>query len=146
MQTGASEEKAVRLLDPGDMFGDYTVEKLLGQGGMGAVYLVRAPGGERYAVKVMFPDMVKKGSDYRKRFAREAEFAMQIHHKNLISVYDVGEDPETGLCYIIMDYVPGGSVAEWRTAWRITGPCRWRRRCRSPRRWRWPWRWRTGTG
>ncbi len=112
MQTGASEEKAVRLLDPGDMFGDYTVEKLLGQGGMGAVYLVRAPGGERYAVKVMFPDMVKKGSDYRKRFAREAEFAMQIHHKNLISVYDVGEDPETGLCYIIMDYVPGGSVAD----------------------------------
>ena len=112
MQTGASEEKAVRLLDPGDMFGDYTVEKLLGQGGMGAVYLVRAPGGERYAVKVVSPDMMKKGSSYRKRFAREAEFAMKIRHKNLISVYDVGEDPETGLCYIIMDYVPGGSVAD----------------------------------
>ncbi len=63
MQTGTSEEKAVRLLEPGDMFGDYTVEKLLGQGGMGAVYLVRSPDGERYAVKLMFPDMVKKGSD-----------------------------------------------------------------------------------
>ena len=112
MHSGEKDEAAGKLLEPGDMFGDYTVEKLLGKGGMGAVYLVRAPGGERYAVKLMFPDMVKKGSDYRKRFAREAEFAMKIRHKNLISVYDVGEDPETGLCYIIMDYVPGGSVAD----------------------------------
>ena len=94
------------------MFGDYTVEKLLGKGGMGEVYLVRAPDGARYAVKVMFPDIVKKGTSYRKRIAREAEFAMRIRHKNLISVYDVGEDPETGLCYIIMDYVPGGSVSD----------------------------------
>jgi len=112
MHSGEKGEAAGKLLEPGDMFGDYTVEKLLGKGGMGAVYLVRAPGGELYAVKVMFPDMVKKGSDYRKRFAREAEFAMKIRHDNLISVYDVGEDPETGLCYIIMEYVPGGSVAD----------------------------------
>jgi len=101
-----------KLLEPGEMFGDYTVERLLGKGGMGEVYLVRAPDGERYAVKVMFPDVAKKGTSYRKRIAREAEFAMRIRHKNLISVYDVGEDPETGLCYIIMDYVPGGSVAD----------------------------------
>lgn len=107
-----AEENISKLLEPGDKFGDYTVEKLLGKGGMGAVYLIRAPGGERYAVKIMFPDMVKKGAEYRKRLAREAEFAMRIHHKNLITVYDVGEDPETGFCYIIMDYVPGGSVAD----------------------------------
>ena len=112
MQNEAKDAQSHKSLKPGDMFGDYTVEKLLGEGGMGAVYLVRAPDGERYAVKVMFPDMVKKGSDYRKRFAREAEFAMKIRHKNLISVYDVGEDPDTGLCYIIMAYVPGGSVAD----------------------------------
>ena len=112
MQTEAIGQKAVKLLEPGDMFGDYTVEKLLGKGGMGAVYLVRAPGGERYAVKVMFPEIADKNQDYRTRFAREAEFAMTLRHKNLIQVYDAGEDPDTGLCYIIMDYVPGGSVKD----------------------------------
>lgn len=97
-------------LKAGDRFGDYTVEKLLGKGGMGAVYLVRALDGSHYAVKVMYPE--KMTHDLRLRFAREADFAMKIRHKNLISVYDVGEDPETGLCYIIMDYVSGGTLSD----------------------------------
>ena len=97
-------------LKAGDHFGDYVVERLLGKGGMGAVYLVRAPDGSHFAVKVMFTGRMTH--DLRRRFAREAEFSMKIHHKNLISVYDVGEDPETGLCYIIMDYMPGGTLAD----------------------------------
>ncbi len=112
VQDETSSDNGRKLLEPGDMFGDYTVEKLLGQGGMGAVYLVRAPDGERYAIKLMFPDIAEKNADFRTRFAREAEFAMTLRHKNLISVYDAGEDPDTGFCYIIMDYVPGGSVKD----------------------------------
>jgi len=99
------------LLKPGEKFGDYVVEQLLGKGGMGAVYLLRAPGGEKYAAKIMFPEAASR-HEFRKRFAREAEFAMGLRHENLVSVYDVGEDPETGLCYIIMEYVPGGSLAD----------------------------------
>ena len=97
-------------LKAGDHFGDYVVERKLGSGAMGAVYLVRAPDGSLFAVKIMFPG--KMTHDLRSRFAREADFAMKIRHRNLISVYDVGEDPETGLCYIIMDYVPGGTLAD----------------------------------
>lgn len=102
--------QARSLLKAGDRFGDYIVERLLGKGGMGAVFLVRTESGSRYAVKVMYPDMMSH--DMRVRFAREAKFAMDVRHRNLISVYDVGEDPDTGLCYIIMDYVPGGSLSD----------------------------------
>ena len=105
-----ADECKARILEPGDRFGDYTVEKLLGKGGMGAVYLMRGASGSEYAVKIMFPDKVTH--DLRRRFAKEAEFAIKIRHRNLVSVYDVGEDPETGLCYMIMDYVAGGSLSD----------------------------------
>ena len=97
-------------LKAGDHFGDYIVERMLGKGGMGFVYLVRAPDGSRFAVKVMARGNMTH--NLRSRFAHEADFAMKVRHHNMISVYDVGEDPETGLCYIIMDYMSGGSLAD----------------------------------
>lgn len=67
------------LLGSGDCIGGYVIERLLGKGGMGAVYLVHAADGRRYALKVMKPD---DGDAYgfRARFTREAEFAMNIRH------------------------------------------------------------------
>ncbi len=112
MQCGETGETAGKLLEPGDKFGDYTVEKLLGKGGMGAVYLMRAPDGERYAVKVMDAHAAQKNRDFLKRFVREAEFAVKIRHPNLIPVHRVGTDEKTGLCYLVMDYLPGGSLAD----------------------------------
>ena len=100
---------AGRLLTVGGRFGDCEVVRLLGKGGMGEVYLVRAADGRAMAAKVM---SAAADEDSRRRFAREAAAAMEIRHPNLVQVYDVGEDPETHLCYILMEYVPGGSVAE----------------------------------
>ena len=93
-----TENNGLRLLEPGDQLGDYTIVKLLGEGGMGAVYLAHASDGARYAVKVMDPDAAQKNPDFRKRFLREGDFAVKIRHPNLIPVHCVGEDPETGLC------------------------------------------------
>ena len=99
------------MLNPGDRFGDYTVERLLGKGGMGAVYLLRSPGGGLVAAK--FLDPASSGDhESRKRFLREAELALGVKHPNLVETYDVGEDPDTGLCYILMEYVSGGSLAD----------------------------------
>ena len=100
------------MLAAGGTFGDFDVVRELGRGGMGAVYLVRDPatGGE-YAAKVMFEGATGETAEIAKRrFIREAEIAMAADHPNLVKVYDVGRDPESGLAYMIMDYVGGGSL------------------------------------
>ncbi len=105
---------AEKLLEIGSKFGDYTVVKLLGRGGMGEVYKI-TDGQTVYALKIMSPDRIEETGrmhEWRKRFAREAEAAMAIRHPNLVAVYDVGEDPQTHLCYILMEYVGGGSLSE----------------------------------
>ena len=99
-------------LKVGTYFGDYFVEKALGSGAMGSVYLVRARSGDRYAVKVMCPSGDGDVHELRMRFLREAELAMNIRHENLVAVYDYGEDPDTGLCFILMDYVSCGSIGD----------------------------------
>ena len=53
----------------GDMFGDCAVERLLGKGGLGFVYLVRGPGGERYALKALRTDVTATSPEYKQRFA-----------------------------------------------------------------------------
>lgn len=99
----------------GETFGPYEIVQLLGKGGMGEVYLIEhQKTRNRFALKIMKPpeNPDKKDShEWRRRFAREAEFAMKIRHPNLIGVYDVGEDPDTHLCYIIMEYVPNGTLS-----------------------------------
>ena len=99
------------MLQPGDSFGDYRVLKLLGQGGMGAVFLLENAEGGQIAAKILDP-ATAKDHEARKRFLCEAQLALGVKHPNLVETYDVGEDPETGLCYILMEYVPNGSLAD----------------------------------
>lgn len=101
------------LLKEGDMFGDYRVVSLLGRGGMAEVWLLEIESRHEFcAVKVLDPE---KAGDHtvRKRFLSEAKLAMAIDHPNVVKVYDIGEDPDSHLCYIIMEYVPGGTLADW---------------------------------
>ena len=112
MRKGTTAENELWPLKPGDRFGDCTVDRLLGHGSMGYVFLVKASDGTQYALKVMSPELAKKDSTYKERFLREAEFAMKIRHRNLIPVHDAGEESERGFCYILMDYMPGGTVKD----------------------------------
>lgn len=100
-------------LKPGDIFEKYTVEKLLGRGGMGAVYLVRHNILDSlFALKVLFPEVASKNKRFVDRFIREAKLACKIKHPNLIAVHDAGKNSENGMYYLVMDYVAGGSVRD----------------------------------
>ena len=87
----------------GAKFAGYTVERLLGSGAMGEVYLVKHPRlPRRDAVKILPPSLTGD-NDFRERFLREADLAAGLWHPNIVEVHDRGE------CYdhlwIAMDYV-----------------------------------------
>ena len=96
----------------GERIGHYEVIRPLDKGGMGYVYLVRhATLGVEYAVKVLKPEFAED-KVYAARFLHEGRLASRIRHPNLIAVYDAGRDEATGANYLVMDYVPGGTLAQ----------------------------------
>jgi serine/threonine-protein kinase len=89
--------------------GQYQVLRLLGRGGMGAVYLARDTALERLvAVKVLPLD---KGEDAasRERFRREARTAARLTHPNIVPLHGFGE--ADGMLYLVMGYVQGEPLA-----------------------------------
>jgi tRNA A-37 threonylcarbamoyl transferase component Bud32 len=90
--------------------GRYNVERLLGAGGMGAVYLAEDPLlKRRLAVKVVHAGTAQQ--DVLLRFRREAEISARLNHPNVITIYDVGEDPAVGP-FIAMEFVDGASLSD----------------------------------
>ncbi len=113
----------------GDMpkrLGRYVIERRIGRGAMGAVYLAQDPRINRLvAVKAIpiekeFEDEELK--EARLRFYREAESAGRLTHPNITTVYDAGEDK--GLAYIAMEYVPGISLKDFTLPTRLLAPKR----------------------
>jgi CHASE2 domain-containing sensor protein len=96
------------------MLGRYQVEKELGQGAMGIVYLGKDPKINRsVAIKTMALSSEFEGSeleDVKMRFFREAESAGRLNHAAIVSIYDAGE--ESDLAYIAMELLKGYDLDE----------------------------------
>jgi hypothetical protein len=88
-------------------FGRYTLQRLLGKGGMGRVYLAHDPHLDRL-VALKLPTPVA-APDWRERFLTEARAAATLTHPNVCPVYDVGEDE--GRPYLTMAYIDGETLA-----------------------------------
>ncbi|MEX2114336.1 MAG: protein kinase [Pirellulales bacterium] len=91
--------------------GRFRLERELGRGGLGIVYLAYDPKlGRKVALKVPRGDTVGD-VDARRRFLREAEAAARLSHPHIVALHDVGE--EGSLCYLACEYCPGPTLAQW---------------------------------
>ena len=91
--------------------GRYRIESVLGEGGMGIVFLARHVVIEKLvAIKVLKKKASKRGS-VAERFVREAKAASRIGHPNIIDVTDFGTT-KNGITYSVMEYVEGATLAE----------------------------------
>ena len=92
--------------------GRYDVERLLGQGGMGRVYLARDKVlGRRVAIKVLRDDLAlppRVRDELLERMRHEAQAAAAVSHPNIVTLYDMGEDlGEKGVgLFLVFEYVP----------------------------------------
>jgi serine/threonine-protein kinase len=92
-------------LRPGEAFAGYVIQRELGSGGMGAVYLARHPRLPRYdAIKLLRPELCNDPA-FVGRFEREADTVAQLDHPNIVSVYDRGSSD--GQLWISMRFIDG---------------------------------------
>ena len=117
---------AKKIAGAPERLGRYVIEKRIGRGAMGAVYLAKDPRINRpVALKAIpiekeFEDEELK--EARLRFYREAESAGRLTHPNIITVFDAGEDK--GLAYIAMEYVPGIALRAYTDPKKLLAPKR----------------------
>ncbi|MFE9325762.1 protein kinase [Nocardia sp. NPDC052278] len=97
----------------GEQFGKYRLDRLLGRGGMGAVWLAHdSETGRTVALKVL-AEQVAADADYRKRFQREARLGSSLRHPHVVPIHGFGE--LDGRLYIDMEYIDGIDLAEMLT-------------------------------
>lgn len=109
-------------LSPGTVVAGYTIEAVLGVGGMGTVYKARNPALPRSDALKVLSEGLSRDDHFRARFLREADLAATLDHPNIVTVYTRGET-EDGQLWIAMQYVDG-SDAEKETRARRMSPQR----------------------
>jgi serine/threonine-protein kinase len=111
----APSERPPAAVPEAERLGRYQLEREIGRGAMGIVYLGRDTAINRMVAIKAIP-LASEFSDSelveaRSRFFREAETAGRLNHPNIVTIYDVGE--ERGLAYIAMEYLKGRHLSEY---------------------------------
>ncbi|GAF45481.1 serine/threonine-protein kinase PknD [Rhodococcus wratislaviensis] len=96
-------------LEPGEVFAGYTIQRVLGVGGMGAVYLARDPHLPRNTALKLLDRSLTADDCFRSRFELEADHVARLEHPNIVSVFDRGREGHQH--WIAMQYVAGTDAA-----------------------------------
>lgn len=99
------------LFQPGDIVGQYRVEKPLGAGGMGVVYLVKHTALMKLFALKALPARLAEDEAFVRRFKGEAKLLARMKHANIVNVTDFGE--LQGKLYLVLEYVDGGTLEHW---------------------------------
>ena len=94
-----------------DYIAGYTIESLLGEGGMGQVYLAKDKDRE-VALKVISPILYNRAPEIAYRFKREIDVCKTFAHANLVKILDGGKDKATGCLFLVMELLAGRSLEE----------------------------------
>jgi serine/threonine protein kinase len=97
----------------GRRFGRYEVIAEVGRGAMGVVYKARDPKIDRFvAVKTisLSGQNPEEEREYRERFFHEAQAAGRLLHPGIVTIFDTGEDPESHIAFIVMEFIAGQSL------------------------------------
>lgn len=97
-------------LQPGEVFAGYLIERELGAGGMGEVYLVRHPRLPRRDALKLLGAGLSDDARFRARFEREADVVSGLSHPHIVKVHDRGE--EDGRLWIAFEYIDGHDLGE----------------------------------
>ncbi|MCH8828788.1 MAG: serine/threonine protein kinase, partial [Planctomycetes bacterium] len=116
-----TKDIATTQISSGSVIGGCKVIRLIGQGGMGEVYLAEHLNLQRQVALKVLPQF-RIDAEHVARFLREARASSKIEHVNVVTIHDVGE--EDGNHFIVMQYVNGKNLAEIIRA--QGGPLPWR--------------------
>ncbi|MGY4102325.1 serine/threonine-protein kinase [Nocardia sp. R16R-3T] len=97
------------MLRTGDVFAGYTIKRVLGQGGMGTVYLAQHPRLPRLTALKLLKRELYTDAEIRRRFEQEADLVAQLDHPNIVTVYDRGAEDQQ--LWISMQFVPGADAS-----------------------------------
>ncbi|WP_328656304.1 protein kinase domain-containing protein [Nocardia salmonicida] len=99
------------MLESGAGFAGYRLERVLGRGGMGTVYLAEHPRLPRSVALKLLNREFSADQELQRRFEREADVVAQLDHPSIVGVYDRGRDD--GYLWIAMQFIRGTDAATW---------------------------------